>query len=367
MAKRKVRTPQEQRIYNYIKQLDADLKDMLPNVLQRATDLLDYDVTVQSLHGKIGGKFNIYTNVMQDQFPDVHRFQNAWFEGLKKKFELYRRYNTGASVYDIVELLKDELCLKYILIYIERNFYKHYEERVRQKPNEEHWELWFGSTLLHGLLIAPAKLPDGSWRVDHSEIRRAPYQYWTIGHIFSVGGIIDAKSNGVIPIRNLDEFGNYYTYMIQAQSKSLYEVEICKRYLDYLGHSNNLNDEPFLIPELRYAGKATQHLYRLDFTILNPHTMDYVGFELSPTSTHMHVSGKNQSVTAYNNQIAQQWEQEIAKRNDYFKTFGITTVTFTDSHLADLDSCFMVMAEFLSKRKKLPQDYTNTIQQLRQI
>lgn len=361
-------TQQEQELHGYIQYLTGELEKIRPTVLQRATELLQYNVTVQSLHGKIGGKFNKFTNVMQDQYPNIRRFQNAWFDGLQAECNRFRGYNNyEAAIWDIVLLVKDELCLQYILLFIERNFYLHYEERVRQKPNEEHWELWFGSTLLHGLLIAPARLPDKSWRVDHSEIRKVPYQYWTIGHVFSVGGVIDAKSNGIIPIRDLSDLWNYYTYMIQASSKSPYEVEICKRYLDYLGHSANLKDEPFLIPELRYAGKSTQHLYRLDFTILNPHTMDYVGFELSPTSTHMHVSGKDQQLTVYNQQIAQQWEKEIAKRNDYYKTFGITTVTFTDNHLTDLDKCFSVMAQVLSRRNNLPQDYTITVQQLRQI
>ena len=340
---------------------------MLPDVLRRASELLNYDVNVQSLHGKIGGKFNTYTNVMKDQFLDYRKFQNAWFEGLKEKYEDYKRYNSGASVCDNVELVKDDLCLQYILLFIERNFYKHFEERVRQKPNEKHWELWFGSSLIHGLLIAPVRLPDGSWRVDHSEIRKAPYQYWTVGHVFSVGGIIDGKSNGIIPITNLNELWNYYTYMIQAQSKSPYEEGICQRYMDYLSHSANLNDEPFLIPELRFAGKATKHLYRLDFTILNPHTMEYVGFELSPTSTHMQVSGKGQNVKIYNAQISQQWEKEISKRNDYYKSFGITTITFTDSHLKNLDNCFTEIAQYLAKRAYLPQDYSNTINQLRLI
>lgn len=365
MAKRIQRSEQEQEIFDYIKQLTAELKDMLPEVLYRASEILHTQVDVYSLHGKIGGKFNTYTNVMQDQFPDYKIFQNAWFQGLMDSYATFKQYNTGASVWDIVQLVRDDVCLHYIKLFIERNFYKHYEERVRQKPGEQLWELWFGSSLLHGLLIAPVKQLDGSWRVDHSEIRKASYQYWTIGHVFYVGGIIDVKSNNIIPITNLKELWNYYTFFIQASSKSQYEVEICKRYLDYLDHSPNVYDEPFLIPELRFAGKASRHLYRLDFTILNPHTMDYVGYELSPTSTHMHVTGAGQTLSAYNDQIRQQWENEIGKRNAYFHTYGITTITFTDSQLQNMESSFAKMAEYLSKRAALPQDSSISIQQLR--
>lgn len=367
MAKRIQRSPQEQELFDYVKQLSEQMEGMRSEVLNRASELLGGKVDVYSLHGKIGGKFNTYTNVMQDQFPNCRKFQDSWFEGLYANYNHYKKYNTGASVWDIVQLVKDDLCLQYILLFIERNFYKYYEERVRQKPEESLWELWFGGNLLHGLLIAPAPLPDGSWRVDHSEIRKVPYQYWTIGHVLHVGGIIDAKSNKIIPIRDLNELENYYTFMIQAQSKSQYEIEICKRYVDYLTQSNDFLDEPFLIPELRYAGKASHHQYRLDFTILNPHTMDYVGFELSPTSTHMHVSGASQTLTVYNDQVRTQWEKEIDKRNEYFRSYGITTVTFTDSHLKDIDKCFSVMAEVLSRRAPSPQDYNNTIQLLRSI
>ena len=42
---------------------------------------------------------------------------------------------------------------------------------------------------------------------------------------------------------------------------------------------------PLLIPEYRYEGRLPKHKYRLDFTIINPDTMDKVGFELSPWST----------------------------------------------------------------------------------
>ena len=367
MGRAKQRTPQEQEIFDYTKVLTAKLKEIEPVVLQRASEILQESVGIQSLHGKIGGKFNTYTNVMRDQFADVRRFQDAWFAGLWEKYQTYQRYNTGASVWDIVQLVKDDVCLQYILLFIERNFYSHYEERVRLKPDEQLWELWFGDKLVHCLLIAPARLPNGSWRVDHSEIRRAPYQYWTIGHVFSVGGVIDVKSNGIIPITNLQELWNYYTYMIQATTKSPYETGICQRYLDYLSHSSNLLDEPFLIPELRYAGKASKHLYRLDFTILNPHTMEYIGFELSPSSTHMHLQGAGQTLTAYNAQIQQSWEHEMAKRNQYFQTFDITTVTFTDSQLQDLDKCFAEMANYLSRRIQQPQAFSATIEQLRRV
>lgn len=111
------------------------------------------------------------------------------------------------------------------------------------------------------------------------------------------------------------------------------------------------NDVPFLIPELRYAGLDTKHLYRLDFSILNSHTMEYVGFELSPQSSHMAVSGiKGKKQNDVNEELKLKWNKEVTKRNKYFLDYEITTITFSDDDLNDISSCFSVVQKFLCKR-----------------
>ncbi len=51
-----------------------------------------------------------------------------------------------------------------------------------------------------------------------------------------------------------------------------------------------------------------------------------------------------------NAELAATWEREMQKRNSYFQRFNIPIVTFTDSALADTQSCFRTVAGYLSER-----------------
>lgn len=59
---------------------------------------------------------------------------------------------------------------------------------------------------------------------------------------------------------------------------------------------------------------------------------------------------KKKTQKAINEEIGEQWATESDKRNRYFSKFGITTVTFTDADLKDIDACFATIAEDLSER-----------------
>jgi hypothetical protein len=79
--------------------------------------------------------------------------------------------------------------------------------------------------------------------------------------------------------------------------------------------------------------------------------MSFIGFEISPSSTHMSVNGvKKKTQKAINQEVADKWAKESNKRNKYFATFGITTITFTDNDLRNIDKCFNEVARFLSER-----------------
>ena len=67
-------------------------------------------------------------------------------------------------------------------------------------------------------------------------------------------------------------------------------MEIAKKYCELVLSSKQPYEIPLLIPELRYGGLQTQHRYRLDFTIINPYTLQKQGFEFSPWSTHGYLS-----------------------------------------------------------------------------
>lgn len=48
------------------------------------------------------------------------------------------------------------------------------------------------------------------------------------------------------------------------------------------------------------------------------------------------------------------WSKEADKRNAYFEKYGITTVTFTDIDLTDVDQCWEYIKGILDERSAGP-------------
>jgi hypothetical protein len=191
----------------------------------------------------------------------------------------------------LVALLGDNMILIYVKFYIERYFYRNIFARTREKPEKQLWELWFGdNTMKWGILLAPV-YRSGSWVNDVSEIRKAKYNYWTIGHILATG-LIDPGSLKPLAFKTIEDLEAFYFSVLKRMSVSPYEQRIAEMYVEYIRSSSDPLDEPFLIPELRYAGLQNLHRFRLDFAVLNSHTMRLLGFEISPQSTHMAIDGK---------------------------------------------------------------------------
>ena len=163
-------------------------------------------------------------------------------------------------------------------------------------------------------------------------------------------GFVDPENSNRIQISSIHEFRVFYQSVLKKLSNSKYEQEIFERYLDYLSRSTNLNEEPLLIPEMRYEGYSGRHLHRLDFTIMNPHTFEFRGFELSPASSHMSVAKLKEKQNKVNDELSKKWSKEMKKRNDYFEKYNIPTVTFTDDMLSDMDTCWSEIKDFLEKR-----------------
>ncbi|MDL2212927.1 hypothetical protein LJC72_05770 [Bacteroides sp. OttesenSCG-928-D19] len=347
---------------DWLSEIDKDstneLQAMQDNVLQKASNILERNVILSSLHGIIGGKNNNYVDCVRTQFWDFEDFFMQWIKGLSDTFEkekeLYLKWHQTINIHDkssfrIVRLLKEEDIFQYTRKFLERNFYRNIKERTRTKPDESLWEIWFGYELVYGLMIAPEQTTNG-WRIDKSEIRRTDYNYWTIGHILHTG-FIDAKLNKPYQFTKIEDFYIFYESVLKGLSNSVYEKEIYSKYIEYLKTSDDVLNEPFLIPEFRYAGLKHHHEYRLDFTILNQHTLDFVGFEISPSSSHMSVDKmKDKKQYEVNEELKKKWEKEMSKRNQYFDTFGITVKTFTDTQLQSVDACFEQIKNVLMKR-----------------
>lgn len=341
-------------------QLTSELEQILPEVLRKYSEEKGEKCSVHSLHGTIGGKNNQYADSINTQFSDPNDFKATWLKG-------FIEYVGKERYSPLRTLMKDKTFRTYTLTFLERNFYRNLLARTRVKPNEALWSLWFGGgKFFWGLLIAPV-LRIEHWTNDVSEIRRAKYMYWTVGHVLSTG-LIDPENNELYEFSNLDNLISFYKNILKRISNSLYEKEIFDLYVDYLKNSEDPLSEPFLIPEFRYAGLDVEHEYRLDFTILNSHTMEMIGFEFSPHSTHMSVSKiKEKKQKEVNEELSKKWNKEMSKRNKYFASYGISTLTFTDDVLTNIPDCFSQMKKYLSKRPSLKIDLSEQIQNLLKI
>ncbi len=332
-------------------------------------------ISLHSFHAKIGRWNTIFVDSIRVQFSDPNDFLSRWVAGLLDKVEKIEaaqkaKYNGEVykteSEHELVRFLKDPLIQTYIFTFLTRNFYRNFKARTRAKPDEMLWQVWFGrGGMSWGILLSPAYRLK-KWTNDVSEIRRADYHYWTVGHVLRTG-LVDPTSPVPITFSNIDQLMAFYRSVLKRESNSIYEQEIADRYVAYLKASGSVESEPFLIPELRYGGVEVKHEHRLDFTVLNSHTMELTGFELSPASTHMAISGiqkQKKTQIQVNREIADQWEQEMEKRNKYFDKFAVPVVTFTDSMLKDIDKCFGQIAKKLAARNEQTASLKETLQRL---
>jgi len=352
---------ERRRLFEIEEQLTSELKAVQEEVLERYNEVRGPDYngdyrSIHSLHGIIGGKNNILVDSINKQFSNPNDFIAQWFYGLRIKYE--------NEEYILVDLMKDKLVRDYTIKFLTRNFYRQIKERTRVKVDQNLWSIWFGAgKFTWGLVIAPTYR--GKWTNDVSEIRRANYMYWTVGHAMTTG-LVDPENDKMYTFRSVDELITFYGSILKRVSNSLYEKETFDFYCKFLKSSEDPMSEPLLIPEFRFEGLEIKHKYRLDFTILNSHTMQLIGFELSPNSTHMAVKKiKDKKQVEVNAELAEKWEGEMHKRNEYFQEYGITTITFTDDDLADMSKCFETMQGYLSKRPAVVIDLASEIEALK--
>jgi hypothetical protein len=351
-----------------LKEIDVDftreLRESEEYMMEKLRKRLGYDYyTFQRFNGLFGGKNNKYVDSVRTQFSDFNDFYAQWLKGVVNQYNKRIQYSPQPDHNAV--LLKDPEIESYVRLFLERNFYRNLRARTRTKPDEQLWSVWFGYNVVFGLLIAPL-YAGGRWIIDKSEIRRADYEYWTIGHVFKEG-LIDSDSETPFKITTLDQFKSIFLSIFKKLSSSKYEKQICERYIEYLSKSDNLEEEPFLIPEVRYAGLEQTHKYRLDFTVLNPHTQKYIGFEISPASSHMSIQGYKEKQKEVNEELSLKWNKEMSKRNEYFDTFGISIITFTDKMLDDFDRCWHQIERTLSARSPEKTSIQDQLKRIRNI
>jgi len=352
-----------------IAKLDSWLEERRGEALARFNSFMP-GKNLLSFHAYIGKNNNTFVDSVRTRFGGPEEFIAKWVGGLHSSLDSLRAQGKtgyqGRLLGDEVVLrcLEDPVLRAYTFSFLERNFYRNYIERTRHKPDDALWSVWFGSgNLCWGLVIAPS-LRNDEWTNDKSQMRREGYTYWTVGHVLEVG-LIDPTSPSPMRFGSLEQFTTFYQSVLKRLSASPYEQAISARYLGYLKSSNAPTQEPLLIPEFRYAGKERKHEYRLDFTVLNGHTFDFTGFEISPASTHMSVKRSSEKTQAeLNSELRSAWEHEVKKRNDYFHRFALAVVTFADSELSSIDACFEVIRKKLVARAAAPVDLDQALETL---
>lgn len=343
-------------------ELSARLEEMREEALNRFSRIVGRESTLQQMHAHVGRNNNTFVDSVRMQFHSPEDFIARWLNGLtqqvmerKDAIARRRRFGDRKRTEEIIpEMLQDQFLHNYIHLFLERNFYRNFEARVRAKPDQNLWQVWFGAgKLVWGLLISPAHR-FGEWTNDKSQMRRENYAYWTVEHVLETG-LIAPESEKPIMFSDVEAFLTFYQTVLARVSNSQYEQAISDRYLAYIRESESPGTVPLLIPELRYAGKEVKHLYRLDFSVLNPYTMKMVGFEISPASSHMSIAGSTKKTQkVLNEELSAKWCKEADKRNAYFEKFGITTITFTDKDLADIDQCWEDIRQALEERSSGP-------------
>ena len=256
--------------------ISNELKSLLSDVLLEYTECGGRKFTIHSLHGVLGFYKPQYINLVEAKFLSPRELIHSWLQGFKEKLE--EDFYESRAV--LQKMLKLEKSRKYIFLYLERDYYRHLRERRRSKPDTNFYSIWFWDNKINwGLLIQPRK-KNGGWENKIPQIDKVRFNYWTIGHVLTVG-LVDPENNKLQKYVSLESLLNdFIKGVLKRLSKSQYEKKIYDLYVDYIQKSSNPLDEPFLIPEFRYAGLQKEHKYRIDFTILNIHTNEKIGFEI---------------------------------------------------------------------------------------
>ncbi|MFA9201612.1 MAG: topoisomerase II [Cypionkella sp.] len=332
-----------------IKQMKTELRAMLPQVLKETGYKSE-----SSLNAMIGGKAADFIDLRHEHILSPEAYASLYMKGFKKAMSppgMFKDFNRR----NYETLQASPAAQKYFMLFLKRAYLKHYEELSRVRPPLEESEIWIGQNRAdYGLLITP-RYQNGTWENDRSEIRRFPKRYWTIGHILHTGLVVDGDPDP-IEFASVKDYLTFFKNTLVRASGSPYEKAIAKLYVDYVKAADDPESIPLLIPEYRYGGRASAHKYRLDFTIINPFTMEKVAYELSPWSTHGYLSKIKGLTQAKINEMAKgNFEKEMEKHRSFFKKHGIYALIYTDEQLAKIDEVFDDMQQFLNPVDQVEQ------------
>ena len=304
--------------------------------------------TLLALHARIGGKNAEFIDVKNEVISSTEEWIALWISGflgvLEKRRPLYR----GDPYYDLyLAMKKDKIVEDYIITFQRRTYLRQYNSLSRVRPEVQDAEIWIGQeNASYGILVTP-RFVQGRWENDKSEIRKFPQVYWTIGHVLATGLVVPNDPDKM-EFSSLRSYLTFFKNTLVRASGSKHERAVAERYVKYVLSHPEPSRVPLLIPEFRYGGIASQHKYRLDFTVIDPYSMDKIGFELSPSSSHVRLTGvKGKTQAQVNAEANANFEREMKKHKDYFRKHGVYALIYTDSDLADPDELFGEIQQYL--------------------
>jgi len=315
-----------------IANLKKELRILLPKVLR-----ITGRRSEASLNAIIGSKNDKFFDLNNDVIHSHEEFVNLWLQGLKRSVD---RGLSPSHSWIYKNAIRHKSFKKYLLLFLKRSYLKHFEELSKNRPNPSQSEIWIGQeNANYGLLVTP-RFKNGEWENDKSEIRAFRQGYWTVGHVMQTGLVIPGRKKR-FTFNDIDQYLLFFSETLVRNSGSRYEHEIAERYCEYVNSAKDPLSIPLLIPEFRYRGKEKRHKYRLDFLIINPYTLDKVGFELSPWSSHGYLrKTKGFTQKQINKMASDNFEKEMKKHRSYFRKHNIFCLIYTDEYLKDCNELF---------------------------
>lgn len=317
-----------------IKDMKEQLRKLLPTVLKE-TGFADE----ASLNAKIGGKADDFIDLKNEVIHSPTDYAAKYLEGFARhrgKGKFYK--NAFDELYDALNGSK--AAQQYMMLFLERSYLKHFEELSKHRPSVDEAVIWIGQNAAdYGLLVAP-RFAKGEWENDKSEIRHFKPKYWSIGHVLETGLVIPGTKK-IMAFATVESYLDFFEHVIVRHSKSKYQMDIAARYRKFVLAAPDPLAVPLLIPELRHGGRDAKHKYRLDYCIIDSTTLERIGFEFSPSSSHTAITGtKSKTQKQINEEVAANFEKEMEKHKAYFRKFGIIVLIYTDKDLADMKAVF---------------------------